>query len=146
MKFLQDNWDKLWSFIVVPAFHWLVGWHQRRLQRAEVRALILVMPADTHGRFLRRVVQDLIGLVEVLYRGERDGEGNPIRLQQLADIGRTFKLALELAGKCGPGTLGRRAAWDHAENATASLGGFVADDTPIAPAVRAAAARLTRGR
>lgn len=142
---LEKNWDKLWTFILLPALRWLIGTHQRRLQRNEVRALILFTPMENRGRFPRRVVQDLIGLTGVLYRGERDGGGNPIRLQQLADIGSTLKLALELAGKCGPGTLGRRAAWDHAENATASLGAFVGDEMPVAPAVRAAAARLRRG-
>jgi hypothetical protein len=98
------------------------------------------MPADTHGPFPFGAVRDLLGITRALYRATRDSE----RQARLESIGRSLNQALELARRCGPGTLGRRAAWDWGERAAAELGQLVADGATVEPLVRAAATRLRR--
>jgi len=105
------------------------------------------LPCDTHGPFPRETVRDLLGLVRSLYRGELAApppRADKRKVEQLEKIGKRFRLSLELAAKCGPGTLGRRAAWDHAEAATADLGEFVQMSEPLTDAVLATKARMLR--
>jgi hypothetical protein len=90
----------------------------------------------------RAVVRDLLGIARALYRAERartlpDGQ----RLAQLEEIGTQLRRALELSiGE--PDTMGHRAAWGWAEQATKALGDFVGDSMPLAPLITAAAAKL----
>ncbi len=103
------------------------------------------MPSDNHGPFPTAAVIDLLGITRALYRSERAGPlCNGDSIARLAAIGHDFREALELAATCTPGTMGMRAAWTKAERGAVTLGAFVGDTMLIAPAVRAAAARITR--
>lgn len=104
------------------------------------------MPAGPRN-FPRELVRDLLGLVRALYRAELDsppGELNASCLRRLEEIGQQLRQALELGARCGPGTLGRRAAWSSAEAAAAALGELSATSRSIADAANATAARMRR--
>ena len=90
----------------------------------------------------RETVRDLLGIARALYRAELAAGGNPVRLQELVEIGKLLADALELSARTEPDTIGHRAAWSKAQRATAALGAFVADDMPLAPVLRATAAKL----
>lgn len=81
-------------------------------------------------------VRDLLGIARSLYRAERDGAGDPVRLQELVEIGKLLKLALRLS-KPGPGTLGHIAAWRWAGEGTERLGALVGADELTAACVSA---------
>jgi hypothetical protein len=66
------------------------------------------------------------------------------RLVLLKQIGEQLRLSLDMASRCGPGTLGRRAAWSHAEQGTSALGEFVKSGIGLEQAVYATAAKLSR--
>jgi hypothetical protein len=85
------------------------------------------------------LVRDLLAIVKVLYRGEQDEQ----RRAELAEIGKLYRLALELA-KAGPGTLGGKAAWKWADDATERLGKLVDDSTELRPGLEATAGKLRR--
>lgn len=85
------------------------------------------------------VVRDLLAIVKVLYRGETDDA----RRGELVEIGKLYRLALQLA-KAGPGTLGGKAAWKWADDATERLGKLVDDSTPLRPGLQATAGKLRR--
>lgn len=111
------------------------------------------MPLDNRGPFPREVVRDLLGITRVLYRAELKmppPRADRRRRERLEEIGKHFRLALELAAKCDQGTMGRRAAWDWAEKATEALGEFVqesvSDPLRLLDAVEATAAKLMRAR
>lgn len=96
--------------------------------------------------FPREVVRDLLGITRALYRAEKARSNlDAARLECLLEIGKQFRLALDLS-KYDPDTMGGRAARGWAEKATRALGQFVADSELMAPAVAATAARLGRGR
>jgi len=99
------------------------------------------MAIDNRGPFPRETVRDLLGITRALYRAER----HPANLGRLEEIGKHFRLALELAAKCEQGTMGRRAAWGWAEKGANALGELVGDSMSIAPAVQASVAKF-RGR
>lgn len=65
-------------------------------------------------------------------------------LVELAAIGAKLKLALDLARRTGPDTVGHRAAWEHAEDATSRLVSLISVGTPAAPIIEAAALRVRR--
>jgi hypothetical protein len=46
-------------------------------------------------------------MARLLYSKEQASGGNPIKLQEIQDIGSSLKVALEMAAKCEPGTMGR---------------------------------------
>jgi hypothetical protein len=71
-------------------------------------------------------------------------QGATAEVDELADIGKKLKLALELAKKAGPDSIGHRAAWDHAEVACSRLVRMLSATTPAAPIVEAAAVRVRR--
>jgi hypothetical protein len=84
-------------------------------------------------------VRDLLAIVKVLFRGERSEE----RRAELAEIGKLYRLALRLA-KAGPDTLGGKASWKWAEEATDRLARLVDYSTPIGPGLLATAGKLKR--
>jgi hypothetical protein len=100
------------------------------------------MPADTHGPFPFGAARDLLGIARAMFRASSD----ETRRERLKTIGHQLRLALQLARDSGPGTMGRRAAWSHAEQATAALGDLVADGATVEPLVRAAAGRFSGSR
>ena len=89
-------------------------------------------------------VRDLLGICRALYGAKkREGAPRPV-LDELAAIGEKLKQALALAQKTQPDTLGHRAAWAHAEEATARLMKLVTLALPLAPMVEAAVIRVRR--
>lgn len=96
--------------------------------------------------FPKEAVRDLLGITRALYRAEvaRD-PSRAGRLERLLEIGKQYRLALDMGTKCGPDTIGNRAARGWAEKATLALGEYVAKSEMMAPAVAASAARLRRG-
>jgi hypothetical protein len=103
------------------------------------------VPADTRGPFPREIVRDLLGITRAIYRAEiaADLPLAETRCSQLAEVGKQYRLALELA-ESGPGTMGSRAAWGWAEKATAALGEIVANSAELGLMVSASAAKLKR--
>lgn len=100
------------------------------------------MPADTHGPFPFGAARDLLGIARAMFRATSDDA----RRERLKTIGHQLRLALQLARNSGRGSMGRRAAWSHAEQATVALGELVADGTTVEPLVRAAAVKFSRAR
>jgi hypothetical protein len=101
-------------------------------------------PLSNRDPLPRGVVRDLLGITRALYRAELTGAPDALqraRLARLEEIGKMFRSALELS-KVEPDTIGHRAAWGWAEQGAAALGDFVGENLPVAPAVRAAAAKL----
>lgn len=89
-------------------------------------------------------MRDLLGITRALYRAEkRTRTLNAARLEQLLEIGKQLRLALDLS-RYDADTMGGRAARRWAEQATETLGRFVADSELMAPAVAAMAERLRR--
>jgi hypothetical protein len=98
----------------------------------------------TRAEFPTEAVRDLLGIACALYRAERDGAGDPVRLQNLVDVGEAYKTALDLARRGGPQSLGASAAWNRATEATERLCALVGDETRAGPLVLAAAGRVRR--
>jgi hypothetical protein len=90
-------------------------------------------------------VRDLLGIVRGLYRAEKAEGARRAELDRLARIGRHLVLALDLAGN-EPGSVGARAAWEHADRACNELGGLVHQLTPAKPMIDAAQAAVTGRR
>lgn len=90
------------------------------------------------------VLRDLVAIARALYRVERDsGKGDPVRLQELEEVGKGLREAMHFAS-LGAGTLGGRAAPAYAAKLTARLCALVDATTPLEPALRAVADKLTR--
>ena len=64
-------------------------------------------------------------------------------LLELTAVGEKLKLALKL-GRSSPDSLGHKAAWTHAEEATARLMKLISLAIPLAPTVEAAVIRIRR--
>jgi hypothetical protein len=102
--------------------------------------------ARNTGPFPREAVRDLLGITRALYRAELalpEAQRQPSRLDRLVEIGKQYRLALELGSRCNPDTMGGRAARSWAETATAALGEVVAESDWVAKAVRETARRLS---
>lgn len=84
-------------------------------------------------------VRDLLGIARAMWSAETD----PVRRAQLTEMGRALRRSADQARKLPADSLGARAAFRHAEEATKRLCGFVAGDA--ATIVHAAASRLRRG-
>ena len=65
----------------------------------------------------------------------------PLELEELLHIGRELRAALNLASKTQPGTVGHRAAWSRAEDATRLLGHLVGQLEALHPVIEAASER-----
>lgn len=68
-------------------------------------------------------IRDLLGIARAYYRAVLH-TAEPGTLKELEEVGKKLRFALELAGS-PPDSLGRRAAWSHAEEATERLGRVV---------------------
>lgn len=91
-------------------------------------------------------VRDLVGIARAMYAArKRDGAPEP-ELAELVAIGKKLKHAMDLARRSEPNTLGHRAAWVQAEEATSSLARLVGMSTPAAVLVEAAAIRVRQIR
>lgn len=68
------------------------------------------------------VARDLLGLTRALYAAELAAGAPEELLAELRSIGKKLVLALDLASRTEPDTMGHRAAWGHAEEATRRIG------------------------
>jgi hypothetical protein len=84
-----------------------------------------------HNPIPPSLIRDLIGLARLLYAAEQQRGGHPVRLQEIADVGRLLNEALELAVRSRPGTMGAQLAWRKAEEATEALGHLVAEEKAL---------------
>ena len=74
----------------------------------------------------KELVMDLIAITRLLYAKEQADGGHPVKLQEIADIGRSLKIALDMT-KCQPGSMGQGVAWERAEKALQELGALLKD-------------------
>jgi hypothetical protein len=72
----------------------------------------------------------------------RKAGGSERRLKQIANAAGKLRIAIEMAKKYDPGTLGHSAAWRHAEAAVLMIGELVSVMTALEPVVRAAGERV----
>ncbi|MFZ5893037.1 MAG: hypothetical protein ACOY0T_18400 [Myxococcota bacterium] len=91
-------------------------------------------------------LRDLVGICRALYAAWKKERVGPIELEELAGIGKDLSDALRLARKTEPGTLGHRAAWSRAEEATRRLGHLVGKLEPLHLTLEAATARALGAR
>jgi hypothetical protein len=89
-----------------------------------------------------QALRDLLGLVRALFVAWGEQRRGPIELQELVDIGKELTLALELATKAAPGTMGHRAALQRAEQGIARLSVLITDETTLRPVLVAATSRV----
>jgi len=87
-------------------------------------------------------LRDLLGICRALYAAWTKSCVGPIELEELACIGKDLVKALELAKATRLNTVGHRAAWSRAEDATRRLGLLVSSVEPLQPAVQAATERV----
>lgn len=88
-------------------------------------------------------VRDLLGICRAMYAAKvRELAPKPV-LDELQAIGEKLKHALKL-GRSSPESIGHKAAWAHAEDATARLMKLIHLETPLAPTVEAAVVRIRR--
>jgi hypothetical protein len=100
---------------------------------------------DVHGPLPLEVVRDLLGITRAWYRAAKADMGAGKRLiNELEVIGKLFRAALDLARKTQPDTLGHRAAWARAEEATDRLMRLITIETRVWPIVEAAVVRVRR--
>ena len=89
-------------------------------------------------------VRDLLGICRALFAARKREYAPRAELDELAAIGAKLNLALDLARKSAPDTVGHRAAWDHAEVATERLTRVISVSMAAAPLVEAAVFRVRR--
>jgi predicted alpha/beta-hydrolase family hydrolase len=85
------------------------------------------------------VLRDVLAIARALYRVETD----PVRLQEVVEVGKGLREAIYVAG-LGARTVGGRAAPAYAAKMTARLCALVDESTPLQPALPAVADKLTR--
>jgi hypothetical protein len=90
------------------------------------------------------VVRDLLAIARALYLATPPEESE--RRAALIAVGDELKLALELARRGGPGSIGNSAAWNRAEEATRRLCSLVDAAALLEPVVSATAERFRRKR
>ena len=89
-------------------------------------------------------VRDLLGIARAMYAArKREGMLDP--LPELEEIGKKLALALKL-GRGETETIGHKAAWSHAEDATSRLMKLITIETRLAPTVEAAVIRIREAR
>lgn len=90
---------------------------------------------------------DLIAITRLLYAKEQAGDGDPMKLQQIADMGRSLKIALDMAVKCEPGSMGMKVAWERADAAIETLSELLKEERalPLLQTVQARMGKIRRG-
>lgn len=102
------------------------------------------MPSSRRDPLPRGIVRDLLGITRALYRAELalpPPRADRLRLERLTEIGQQLRRALELS-RGQPDTMGHRAAWSWAEQATRALGEFVGDEMKLGEVLRASVVKL----
>jgi hypothetical protein len=90
----------------------------------------------------RDLVLDLVAITRLLYAKEQSNGGHPVKLQAIADIGRSLRLALDMA-KAGPGTMGMRTAWQRTDEALEALSDLLKEELAL-PLLKTLEARLLK--
>lgn len=96
--------------------------------------------------FPLEAVRDLLGVVRAIYAAAKQAGAGRGELAKIAKIGTELSQAIDLAVDTRPGTVGHRAAWQRAEEATRRAGDLVDLLTPAEPLVGAARGRVTGTR
>jgi hypothetical protein len=96
--------------------------------------------------FPLEAVRDLLGVVRAIYAAAKRSNADKAELARIAAIGKDLSLAIDLAASTRPGTVGHRAAFDRAEEATRRAGKLVDALTPAEPLVGAAQGRVIGAR
>lgn len=104
------------------------------------------MPINTRDQLPLESLRDLLGIVRAMYAAWCEAGAGPIELDELLEVGKQLRTALDLASKTKPGTLGHRAAWRHAEAATERLGKLVDHRSSTQELVEAASRRALAGK
>jgi hypothetical protein len=97
------------------------------------------------GLLPKDLLLDLIAITRLLWAKEQASGGHPIKLQEIADVGKSLRVALDLAVKCEPDTMGHRAAWDRADNAVEALGALLKDEQAL-PLLQTVSRRMLKIR
>jgi hypothetical protein len=77
-----------------------------------------------------------------MYADSVRSHASPILLEELRAIGESLRIALDMAAKTKPNTMGHRAAWNRAEQATKELGALASKHTSLESTVRTAGERV----
>ena len=77
-----------------------------------------------------------------MYADGVQSHASPVLLEELRAIGESLRVALDLASKTQPNTVGHRAAWNRAEQATKELGALVSKHSSLESTVRTAGERV----
>ena len=97
---------------------------------------------NIQGQLPLRALRDLLGLVRVMYADAVASHASPLYLEELRAIGENLHAALDMARKTKPNTMGHRAAWARAEQATKELGALVGKYSSLESTVRVAGERV----
>lgn len=68
---------------------------------------------------------DLLAITRLLYAKEQANGGHPLKLQEIADIGSSLRVALDMTVKCEAGSMGMGVAFSRAEDAIEKLGALL---------------------
>jgi hypothetical protein len=96
-------------------------------------------------RLPARTVRDLIAVVRSLYFVWHDAGVGAAKLEELVQMGRDLRDALELSLRSKPGSLEQQAAWLKAERATAALCVVIGAERP-ADVIALSSRRTRRSR
>jgi hypothetical protein len=86
--------------------------------------------------------RDLLGILRALYAATEKEGGGKRRLEAIKRCGAELRMAIGLARRHRPDTLGYDAAWRRAEAATRQAMDLIESTTPIEPTMAAAVARV----
>ena len=89
------------------------------------------------------LVLDLIAITRLLYAAEQSRGGHPMKLQEIADIGRSLKIALDMAVTCSPGAMGQGVAFTRCDDAIDKLGALLKDQQ-VGPLLQTVEARILK--
>jgi hypothetical protein len=92
----------------------------------------------------RDLVLDLVAITRMLYAVEHARGGHPMKLQEIADVGKSPRVALDLA-KSGPESMGMRAAWTRVDETIEALGDLLKDEQAL-PLLKTVEARLLKAK
>lgn len=93
--------------------------------------------------FPLEAVRDLLGVVRAIYAAAQQRGASRVELKRIARVGKQLSDAIDLAVSTRPDTVGHRAAWQHAEEATSHVMDLVDALTPAEPLLNAARSRVT---
>jgi hypothetical protein len=108
--------------------------------------IVLVAKLVPRNPMPKDLVLDLIAITRLLYAAEQARGGHPVKLQEIADIGRSLKIALDMAVTCSPGAMGQAVAFDRCDKAIEKLSDLLQEERalPLLQTIEARVLRLKR--